>query len=469
VFWKTADLTNQSIIVEQVCTEKRESGSGPAVCDAVWIAYFKLVPLSSEEAVRIRADRQRTDTRRLFATQDWGTSMVVDARAGRVRDLIEVYRHTDFRRLYWEGAVGDICVYLTKIGRMWTREHIRAEDLPIMEYRRVVENWTRYQQTGLDPFRIAVEFAHQVGLEFHAAYRFCEGMGPFHFSPPFDEVNKGSFYERHPELRAIRRDGSTAPRLSLSYPETRRFVLSILLEMAEYPIDGVSILFHRRPPFVEYEPPLVEGFQIQFKEDPRQLDERDPRWLNYRCSVLTGFLREVRNELDAVSRRHGRLRTPAVTVWVCGREEENLYYGMDVRTWVREGLIDTVIPYTSAKDMFSWEPAWENMGDVAYWLELTRGSACELALNIMPRALTAEQYRRKAQRLYQAGVKYLAFWDSAKVWSIDKVDGGALQTLLRLGHQDELQAWLRAGKPDIDIPTTRLRRVGEWEMTFVAE
>jgi hypothetical protein len=469
VFWKTADLTNQEIVFEQVCTEKRASGCGRVVCDAVWIAYIKLVPLTREEVAQTQADRRRVDTKCLFATQDWGASMVTDASAGSVRRLIESYRNTDFQRLYWEGAVGDLCVYFTQIGRMWTPEHIRAEEFPIMEYRRVVENWTRYQQTGLDPFRVAVEYAHQVGLEFHAAYRFCEGMGPFHFSPPFDEVNKGSFYERHPELRAIRRDGSAAPRLSFSYPETRRFVLSILLEMAAYPVDGIAILFHRRPPFVEYEPPLVDGFRARFGEDPRQLEEKNPRWLTYRCSVLTDFLRELRSELGVVSERQGRSRRPAVTAWVCGTEEENLVYGMDVRTWVREGLIDTVVPYTSAKELFSGEPAWENEANVAYWLALTRGSACELALNIMPRALTPEQYCRKAHRLYEAGVKYLAFWDSAKVWSIDKVDGGALPSLVRLGHQDDLRRWVQAGEPMIGLPTTRLRKVGDWEMTFIAE
>ena len=230
VFWKTAELSDQDILFKQLCTELVPWGqSSRSSCDTVWIGYIKLVPLSEEEVRTLQADRKRRDTKRLFATQDWGTGMVADATAGSVRDLLESYRHTDFVRIYWEGAAGDLCSYFTKVGRMWTPDHIDIDDFPVFEYRRGVE--------------------------------------------------------KHPELRAVRRDGSQAPRISLTFPETRHFLLSLFLEMAEYPIDGICILYNRRPPFVEYEAPLVEGFKREFGEDPRELDERDPRWLQYRCSV----------------------------------------------------------------------------------------------------------------------------------------------------------------------------------------
>ena len=470
VFWETAELSNQDILFKQLCTELVPRGqSSRSSCDTVWIGYIKLVPLSEEEVRTLQADRKRRDTKRLFATQDWGTGMVANATAGNVRDLLESYRHTDFVRIYWEGAAGDLCSYFTKVGRMWTPDHIDIDDFPVFEYRRVVENWTEYVEKGIDPFRVAVDFSHEMGLEFHASYRFCEGMGPFHFSPPFDEVNKGGFYAEHPELRAVRRDGSQAPRISLTFPETRHFLLSLFLEMAEYPIDGICILYNRRPPFVEYEAPLVEGFKREFGEDPRELDERDPRWLQYRCSVLTQLMRDLRERLDALGQRQGRSKRLNLGVWVFGSEKENLFYGMDVRTWIEEGLIDTVIPYTSAEALFSWEPAWENPQDIDYWQSLIRGTSCQLALNFMPRDLSPEEYRRKAHFLYRSGVEYLAFWDSAKVWSVGKGGGASFSDLRRLGHKQELAAWAEAGEPNLHPPSTQLRKVGDWEMTFIAE
>ena len=49
-----------------------------------------------------------------------------------------------------------------------------------------------------------------------------------------------------------------------------------------------------RPPLVEYEAPVVEGFRAKFGADPRKIDERDPRLLSYRATFITEFMREVR-------------------------------------------------------------------------------------------------------------------------------------------------------------------------------
>jgi hypothetical protein len=480
LFWKTADLTDRQITFEQISFETAPTQHGHSSSEEVWIFYFKLVPLSPDEEQELQADRRRTDTRRLIATQDVGTGMLVDASPGHVSNLLESYRHTDFRRIDWEGAVGDLCSYFTKVGRMWTPEHVPIEDFPLPEYRLMVKNWSEYLKSGVDPFRIAVDHAHNVGIEFHAAYRFAEGMGPFHFSPPFDEINRGGFYEKHPELRAVRRDGTIAPRISMTFPEARRFVVALFGEMAQYPIDGVSALFNRRPPFAEYEPPLVESFLKEFGKDPRKMDENEPAWLQHRCSVMTSFLRELRAELDRIAEATRRSNRLAISTWVFGKRAENLLYGLDVETWIREGLVDTVIPYTSAENLFSFQAAWENPEDVAYWVSLTRGTACQLALNIMPRNLSPELYREKAHTLFEAGVGQLAFWDSAKVWGIehdahsafyspDLSPGTNLPSLARLGHLEELKAWIVAGKPSVVLPAKRLKNIGDWEMTFVVE
>ena len=476
VYWKTADLTGQGIRFKQLCREQVPAGeTGRSTSENVWIAYVKLVPLEPEEVEALQADRKRTGRKRLVATQDVGTGIVVDSEPGTVRDLLESYRDTDFGSIYWEAGAGDLCAYFTEIGRMCTTRHLQIDDYSLFEYRRLVENWTEYVEKGIDPFRIAVDHAHELGMEFHASYRFAEGMGPFHFSPPFEEMNQGGFYENHPELRAVRRDGSRAPRISLSYPETRRYLVSLFREMANYPVDGICPLFNRRPPYVEYEEPLVKSFQEKYGQNPRQLEEKDPRWLSHRAGVMTEFVRDLRRMLDQVAAEQGRPKK--LSVWVFGRRDENLYWGLDVERWIGEGLVDTVVPYTSAEDLYSWELAWEDPDDVRYWLDLTRGTRCRVTFNIMPRHLSAEQYRRKARQLYALGVESLVFWDTAKVWG-PEFDahsayfwgyGTSLPDLRRLGHVEELEAWAEAGEPPVRMSGSRLKKIGDWEMTFIAE
>ena len=345
---------------------------------------------------------------------------------------------------------------------MWTREQVQLGDFVRAGDRQLTESWFRFVENRVDPFRVAAEFSREIGLEFHACYRL--GWRPFYWPPPFDEYNDGGFYDKHPELRCQGRDGQPAPGISFVFPETHDYVLSLVDEMAAYPIDGISILYNRQPPFLEYEGPAVDGFRNQYGEDPRNLNTSDPRWLSYRSRYLTIFMRRLRETLQTAARRRSQTRPLPVTAWVFGSAQENLLHGIDIQTWVAEKLVDTLVPYTSAKNLFSFEPAWEDPRDVAYWIKLTQGTNCQLALNVMPRNLESEQYLRKAKMLYGAGVEQLAFWDTA-------IAGGkAVETLRRLGHKQEIGDWLAEEgsllPPQSFLP---LRKLGDWKLDYIPE
>ena len=464
VFFKTADLSGQQITFAQprqfVVPDDQEYGNR---CETIWIMYVKLVPLSDDEVETLLADRGRTDTKRLFAYNDswcvgWGRQAPASAEV--VRSHLAPFHHSDFGRVYFDGVHADLCSYFTKIGRMWTKDHFQPEDHVRTGDRLFVDTWTEYVEKGIDPFQAALDFTHEIGLEFHACCRL--GWGLFYWPPHWDAVNRGGFWDRHPEWRSVHRDGSPGSAMSFAFPEVRRYLLDLIGEMAQYQVDGVCMLFNRQPPWVDHEAPLLEGFQAQYGADPRDLDERDPRWLAYRSSAATLLMEELRRELEGVASRQNRSKPIEVSAWVLGSLEENLYYGLDLETWVERGLVDMLVPYTSAEKLFSWQMAWEDPKDVQAWLSLTQGTACKLALNVMPRQMSAAQYRRKAHALYEAGVEHLAFWDTPIV-------GDEAPTLKRLGHRDEIAAWLAAGEPEAPAHFTRLRALGHWDLSFLPE
>ncbi len=128
---------------------------------------------------------------------------------------------------------------------------------------------------------------------------------------------------------------------------------------------------------------------------------------------------------------------------------------MDLRTWIKEGLVDTIIPYSSSVRLNSFVPAWEKPEDIAYFVSLVKGTNCRLAPNLMPRDLTAEQYRRKAHMLSQTGVEHFFFWDGI----------GRVRKASRLGHQKEVTDWIKDGGPPIVPTATRLRKLGKWDLS----
>lgn len=315
-----------------------------------------------------------------------------------------------------------------------------------------------FQRQGIDPFRVALEHSHKCGLEFHAAYR----VAGFHFPAPEDEWNAGGLYEKHPEWRSLDRQGRVSPRLSYAVAGVREYVLSLQEEIvASYPVDGISLLFNRRLPILGYDTPLLESFQARYQLDPRQLPENDPRWLAHSAAVLTEFMRELRRRMRAAAAQQGR-RPIGITAVVMSSIEENFGYGLDLAAWVKEGLIDTLIPYSSARGINSRMHSWEDPAAIAEFVRLTKGTPCVLAPNLMPRGLTPEQYKRRADGLYRAGVENLFFWDSFGRINFDP----SWTTLSRLGHKEELAEWAAKGGPRVDRPRSALTRIGDWDLTY---
>ena len=460
LWWKEADLTGQELFLRQVCTPTGNSDEAAAVsCQRTKVAYIKLVPLSEEETAVLEAERECSETRTLFAHNDahgylflYGTPT-----EAAVRNEIEPYRHTDFSRLYWECGAGDLMFYLGQAGRLPAADGI--EDFERRGDRLHAETWRTFRERQLDPLVVALNAAHEMGLSFHASYR----PAGFFYPSPLEQWNAGSLYFTRPDLRMVGKDGRMAPRVSYAFADTRRFVIDMLLEVAQHPIDGVCILYNRRPPLVDYEAPLVDGFKAAYGEDPRQLADDDPRWLAYRGRALTEFHRELREALDDLAREQGRER---ITVSACVlNREENLQNGLDLKRWVEEALVDTLIPYTDVPDLDSTAMAWEEEAAVRHFVDLVEGTECQLALNVMPRHMSPEAFRRKAASLYAQGVENLFFWDSAGPSGRANFSA-SWNALRRLGHRGEIAEWLRQGEPSLAPASVPLRRVGDYDLTY---
>lgn len=450
VYWKTADLTGQGIHFRQI--------TFPQVREA-WVAFVKLVPLSEEQVRDFEADRRNPEHKKLFVHIDPGISNE-SGDEETLLSLLDPLRHGDVARLYWETGMGDRVFYPSSIGRRPTETRDHGDDPDNPFYGRAYDGvesktWRAYRETGVEPLEVAVEFAHEHGIELHAAYR----VAGFHFPVPHYSETKGSFFEQHPELRCMDREGKPLPRISYAFPETREYVLSLLRETASnYAIDGVALLYNRRPPLLAYEAPIVEGFQAEYGEDPRKLDTLDERWLQYRSTFLTRFMREVRAMLDEVAREQGRSRL-AVTAVVC-RPGENILHGMHLKTWVREGLVDTLVPYSSSVRLNSFVPAWDDPQDVEHFVSLVKGTDCTLALNMMPRAMTSREYYDMAYRLYQSGVERFFFWDG-----LGRTGGvGRWRRAARIGHQSEVEEWFKKGRPSLLPAASRLWILDGWDL-----
>ena len=462
LFWRCVKLdgANNAIVLRQlqvqvVPGEPKAMGNRFMPC---WLGYIKLVPLAAAEVAALTADRQRRDTRRLFTHNDafGSTSWLHFTAEADIRREIEPFRDTDFSRMYWEAGMGDVTYFPSKVGALttfeWMKDHYRLRD------RLVGQTYADFRAKGIDPFRVALDYSHQIGLEFHAAYR----VAGFYFPAPEDEWNSGGLYHRHPEWRCVDRHGNQVPRMSYAFPGVRNFVIELCREIAAYPVDGICLLFNRRLPVLEYEAPLVESFQASHGIDPRTLADGDPRWLAHGAAVMTGFMRDLRTMLREEERRQHRSKPFDITAVVMGSREENFQYGLDLDAWVAAGLVDTLVPYSSVPGGTSDQVSWEDPRAAEYFIRLTKGTPCQLALNLMPRQILPEDYLRRAHALYKNGVENLFFWDCYQRNNFDR----SWSSLSRLGHRDELAEWEARGRPAVERPQRTPTKIADWDLSY---
>ena len=178
----------------------------------------------------------------------------------------------------------------------------------------------------------------------------------------------------------------------------------------------------------------VDGLELNFIRHEHCFPAATAR---ERCPIMTGFLRRIREILDAGSTNRGRklwlgVRVPQTL-------EECLGLGYDVPTWIKAGLIDYVAPC----DFFysDFNARYEEFA------ELTRSSDCMLFPAIHPvlcetddvGLMRPENYRAIARNMYAAGADGLSTFNYMYHWSCR---GGFVYPGSHAGYPLAL-AWLR--------------------------
>ena len=230
---------------------------------------------------------------------------------------------------------------------------------------RAWSNMRGLMQQGLDPLKVLVDRAHEKDMEFIASLR----MGTLE---PTDPAHMGSEGGR-----------------MLAHPEVRELLFSITEELvSEYDIEGVEL---------DFSAPAASWDLF------RQEEARD------NTPLLTELVGKIASMV-----RNGQDGRRAVGAKVFPTEEMNLERGLDVRTWLGQGLLDFVVPavfyYPSTLDTdlpLDWivEAAHPHDTAVYGWLHSYASSA--LASGDTKHA-TTDMLRAAAANYFDRGVDGLS-------------------------------------------------------------
>jgi len=402
-FWRYVDLAGQSLTI-------RHQGN------TVWLAAIQLIPLSPAEVEAVQRDKEDKSLKRLIVKGDHYSPVQIERFAEQLRD-------TDVGGwiMGWENS-GD---------------GMRPE--------------------GSKSFRRLRECCSEIGAE---AY-ICDRPGLWS-SFQFRDEPRFMWFQQHPEYHCKSSDGTDNCACSYAIPEVQDYMLDRVRSAARVGPDGFGYFFNRDPhSLVMFEEAAIAGFEEKHGVDPLTLSERDDRLVRWRMDIINGYMRRVRQTLDEVAEEKGYKRIKMIHS-VLGNEAANYYACLDIPTWVKEGLVDILMPYPF-NDYPEW---WLGQGyvetDVKYFASLVKETDCKLVpmwlTNMYRGGWVREHVRwneffKKAIQDYADGADGLTGWDHTGLHTMFTGD-----RWLRLGHKDKLEEW---AKEDVPVPPFQLlRRLG---------
>lgn len=240
------------------------------------------------------------------------------------------------------------------------------------------------------------EIAKSSGIK---ALAYCR-MAMYHANPPWD-CFRSDFYDLHPEFRCIDIDGIPVNRMSFAYPEVRQEFIKMFTEAVEFGAQGATNCFVRGFPFVCYEEPVRKKFKQIYNQDITKLPETDRRAQQVKAEFVTEYMRELRNALNRAGKS---LLNVAI---VHANEDTCWYYGLDVRTWVKEGLIDILCPYTWT---IEGEPC---QIDMKFFVDVVNGSNVKLMpfLGAVFNDRNPASFLTRAIEMTDYPIDGFSFWD----------------------------------------------------------
>ncbi len=304
------------------------------------LARLKLVPVTAQSVEALYAETSRPPVP-LFAVDDWCEYFHGPCRlqADQFPAILAGQAELGLSTVNWS------------IGRSWVEYHselpntTRFPAVPLEEAAKTFDRAPLYQgrATMINSFD-ALDEVLQARESAGVTLRPWLAMNR-HYGNAYGGIFASQWFLSHPQWRRWRKGATEAEGTVVSYyfPEVRKERVDIFLEVARRGVDGLLVGACRQVPMLLYNPEMVADFKGQTGIDPQSMDASSGDdylcWIRRRADHFTQVLRDLREGLGPIEAEAGR-RIPVVVRIPSSGLLYNLAQGLDVETWLQEGLVD---------------------------------------------------------------------------------------------------------------------------------
>lgn len=279
---------------------------------------------------------------------------------------VQRYQDTDATQLDWCVLVSDVVSYRSKFAEFYGENH--DGDWPTKGEQSAARFFQELEQHEPKMVPWLVATGREIGLPIWGSLRMSVSYG----NHPFGKAFNGAMWRARPEWRvkktADEPDDNENP-LSFAYAEVQAVRIGVLTELAEMGCEGVNLDYCRYPLIMGYDEPLLKRFQEVHGEDGKNFALDDVKWVGIRQEAHNAFLRKLRQALDKLGDARGK-RVP-ISIRLPATKFES--FGFDPKTWIKDGLVDVLIPGF---------PGMDRWFDAGAWTEMTKNSKVKVWTNM---------------------------------------------------------------------------------------
>ncbi|MGD7704668.1 FIMAH domain-containing protein [Microlunatus sp. Y2014] len=373
--------------------------------------HVRIAGLSAAEAELAQQPAEGVDGRRAIYNND-GISDFFAGRYGSVADLesnaVDLFTDSDVGGLTWQNGTTFMLTYDSQwAGRPYASLTPAQQDLmrdgDVVAMHAILD----MINNGLVPLEVVTARAAEIGIEAYAGLR----MNTFYSMAAYPWYN-GNIWDEYADSRHTSYAGTpSATRMTYTSPKFATYIRNVLVELAGFDgVDGLDLDFSRYPDVVGWEPDTMAAYEAAYGIDPRRevTPAGSQRWQQFRADLMTAVLREL------------RAAVPSTKVIARVPQANTLAYGLDVDSWVAEGLVDVLVPTSISHEQF-----WSNLDQ---FVETVAGTDVQLyggmthtlaggdlskteqdlaergyATAIVRTAMSSQMYVERASAFYRAG------------------------------------------------------------------
>ena len=243
---------------------------------------------------------------------------------GLVQLAIDPLKDTQIDTLYWQlgtdpflgtpsHRLSDQYSHNTRVGPRWGQD---GAPFSSASNWRIYENTRQMTEGGSDPPAVIIDHGHRAGLDVFLSMR-VNDVHDYRLEGGPDDPLMSPMKRAHPGW-LLGGTGGARYAYNFALPQVRDYKLALASEAIDnYDMDGLDWDFCRHPSL------FPEGQETEGS------------------LLLTDLMQRIRAALDSKSRKLGRQLL--LSVRVPGSLAQALTAGIDVRTWLREGLVDILI------------------------------------------------------------------------------------------------------------------------------